>query len=219
MKTDDKTMKKIVIIGNSGAARECYWLLRDVMLQQPNLVFEGFLSFEGHKGDLRDLAAWELGSDDAYSPQEDHALVIGIGKPALRLKAYEKWKARKARFFSLIHPTVKIVGDVALGDANIIAHNCHVSCNTSIGNANYFNGSVVVGHDTRVGHGNFFAPFSIVLGNVRIGSGNSFGVYSAVLDHAHIGNGNTVAPGAHVYKGCSDACIMAGNPALRMNTP
>jgi acetyltransferase-like isoleucine patch superfamily enzyme len=34
------------------------------------------------------------------------------------------------------------------------------------------------------------------------------------LAKAKIGNNNVIAPGAFVYKGCRDGCLMAGNPAL-----
>ena len=209
-------MHKVLIIGNSGSARECYWLLQDVLQEQSGLAFKGFLSFEGYTGDLRELAALELGVDDSYDPCDDDIFIIGIGLPALRLKAFAKWKEKGARFMNLIHPTVKLVGEISLGEANILAHGCHISCNSALGDANYCNGSVVVGHDSHIGHGNFFAPFSIVLGEARIGSGNSFGVHSVVLAGAKIGNHNTIAPGAYVYKGCGDNAVMAGNPALNI---
>jgi acetyltransferase-like isoleucine patch superfamily enzyme len=205
-----------VILGNSGAARECYWLLRDVMLERGDVAFRGFLAFEGHAGDLRELAGLALGSDESYTPAPDDEFIIGIGLPELRLKAFGKWKERGARFMNLVHPTVKGVGKNEFGEGNVLAHNCHISCDAALGNANYLNGSVVIGHDARLGDGNFFAPFSIVLGNARVGSGNSFGVHSVVLAKAKIGDSNTLAPGAYVYKGCGDNCVMAGNPALNV---
>ncbi len=175
------------------------------------------MSFEGYQGDLRELSALELGPDDSHIPNDDDALIIGIGLPSLRLKVFHKWKNRGGRFMNLIHPSVRQVGESLMGEANILAHNCHVSCNTSLGDANYLNGSVVLGHDARINHGNFFAPFSMALGETHIGSGNSFGVHSVALARARIGNGNTIAPGAYVYKGCGDNCILAGNPAMRVD--
>jgi acetyltransferase-like isoleucine patch superfamily enzyme len=206
----------VVIIGNAGAARECYWLLRDVMQEQKNLSFKGFLAFEGHNGDLRELRGMELGFDDQYAPGNDDVFLIGIGMPALRLKAFHKWKEKGVRFMNLVHPSVRLVGEVALGEANILAHHCHISCNASLVDANYLNGSVVVGHDTRIGSGNFFAPFCMALGDVSIGDGNAFGLHSAALAGAKIGHNNRIAPGAYVYKGCGDNRVLAGNPALDM---
>jgi NDP-sugar pyrophosphorylase family protein len=206
-----------VILGNAGAARECFWLLRDVMKERDDVFFKGFLAFEGYAGKLRELADLALGPDDAYIFAPDDVFIIGIGLPALRLKAFHKWKDRGARFMNLTHPTVRRVAEADAGEGNVLAHNCHISCNVTLGNANYLNGSVVVGHDSRIGDGNFFGPFAVVLGDAAIGSGNSFGVHSVVLAGARIGNGNTIAPGAYVYKGCGDNRVLAGNPALNVD--
>jgi hypothetical protein len=204
----------LVIIGNSSAARECYWMAREIFGDA--LRFKGFLAFEGYAGKLRELADRELGVDDGFTPAADDAFVIGIASPALRLRAYDKWKARGGKFTDLVHPAAYLPAAVQRGEANIIGCACHFSCNVNFGNANYFNGSVVVGHDTHIGNGNFFGPFALVLGDSKIGSGNSFGVHSVTLAGAKIGNNNTIAPGAYVYKGCGNNRIMAGNPALRV---
>jgi acetyltransferase-like isoleucine patch superfamily enzyme len=205
----------LVIIGNSSAARECYWMACEIFGDA--LRFKGFLAFEGYAGKLRELVDRELGVDDGFTPAADDVFVIGIASPTLRLRAYDKWKARGGKFIDLVHPAASLPAAIQRGEANIIGCACHFSCNVNFGNANYFNGSVVVGHDTHIGDGNFFGPFALVLGDSKIGSGNSFGVHSVTLAGAKIGNNNTIAPGAYVYKGCGDNRIMAGNPALRMD--
>lgn len=207
----------VVMIGNSGAGRECYWLLQDVMKADSAVSFKGFLSFEGFAGDLKELSAHALGSDDAYSIQPNDVFVIAIGDPHLRLKAYAKWKARGAQFFTLIHPSATINETAAVGEANIFTRDCYISCNVSIGNANFFNGQVSVGHDCSIGDANFFGPYSLLLSNNRIASCNLLGARSVLLPGAKIGNGNTLAAGAYVYKGCRDNCVMAGNPAQDMS--
>ena len=207
-------MRNVIIIGNSGAARECHWLLEEAARREPDMAFKGFLAFEGYAGDLRDLADLQLGGDDEYAPEPDDVFVIGIGEPKLRQKAFDKWKQRGAAFINLIHPFTTIHPGVLMGEANIVACACFISCGVALGDANYLNGNVVLGHDARIGNYNFFAPFSIVLGEARIGSGNSFGVYSVVMPGAKTGDNNTIAPGAYLYKGCGNDRVMAGNPAL-----
>jgi Acetyltransferase (isoleucine patch superfamily) len=209
-------MRHIVIIGNSGAARECFWLFQAMKTQHSDLMFKGFLAFEGYSGELRELAGHDLGSDEAYTPNCDDLFVIGIGDPALRLKAFTKWKARGVSFLTLTHPACTIHPETRMGEANIFACATFISCNTSLGNANYLNGTVTIGHDVQIGNANFFAPFSLILGEVHIGSGNSFGVHSVALARSRIGNHNIIAPGAFIYKGCRDDCVMAGNPAFNI---
>ena len=207
--------KNIVIIGNSSAARECYWMAREIW--GDTLRFKGFLSFEGYPQKLRNLAHMELGVDDGYVPAQDDVFVIGIASPALRLKAYTKWKARGANFCNLVHPSSYIGESDNVGEAMIVTANCHFSCDVVIGNANYFNGAVVVGHDVVIGDGNFFGPYALILGDSHIGSGNAFGVRSVVLAGANIGHNNIIAPGAYIYKGCRNGWRMAGNPAMRID--
>ena len=212
-------MRTVIIIGNSGAARECRWTLKSMEEKGAcDLSFKGFLSFEGYRGELQELSGLQLGDDETYTIARNDIFVIGIGDPKLRLKAYSKWKARGAIFLNLIHPSCTLLPETVLGEANILAQGTYLSCNTSLGNANYLNGSVVIGHDVTVGDGNFFAPFSMVLGNAHIGSGNSFGIHSSVLAGARVGNNNVVAPGAYLYKGCRDDCLMAGNPAYDISS-
>lgn len=209
--------KRLVIIGNAGAARECYWLVRDIIEQTSDLELKGFLAFEGNPGNLCELAEYSMGSDEEYRAEQGDVFAIGIGLPALRLKAFRKWKERGAQFVNLIHPTVRLIGEVSLGEANILACASCISCNTSIGDANYLNGSVVIGHDVHIGDANFFGPFSMVLGNAAVGTANSFGVRAVAMDKAVIGDSNIIAPGAYVYKGCGNGCRMHGNPALNID--
>ena len=206
--------KNVIIIGNSGAARECYWLFQTVAQQHGDVLFKGFLSFEGYAGELHELSSLEICSDDSYTPCPDDVFVLGLGNPTLRLEAFTKWKMRGASFLTLMHPACTIHPQTQMGEANIFACATFISCNTSIGNANYLNGSVTLGHDVQIGDANFFAPFSLVLGGAHIGSCNSFGVYSVVLPKSRIGNCNTISPGACIYKGCGNNRRLAGNPAL-----
>lgn len=206
--------RQVVIIGNAGAARECLWVLGEITPNEPDLAFKGFLAFEGYTGDLRELSHLQLGSDDDYAAGPDDVFVIGVGLPALRAKAWSKWKERGAVFMNLIHPACFISEDFNLGEGNIITAGCSFACNVTVGNANYFNGYVVVGHDAHIGDANLFGTYSVIAGNTVVGSGNSFGVGAVALERSKIGNDNTIAPGAYIYKGCRDGRFMAGNPAF-----
>lgn len=208
---------KAVIIGNGSAARECYWTLRDVMEADSSISFKGFLAFEGFQGNLEELAEYELGSDDDYRQSSDEAFIIGNGNPSLRIKIYEKWKSRSARFMNLIHPTGILYKSLDLGEANVLTPLCCISCNVKLGEANYYNGpTVVLAHDVQLGRGNVLAPGVKLLGGVKVGSGNSFGADATVLPGGRVGDGNKIAPGAVLYKGCRNNKIMAGNPAISL---
>lgn len=213
-------MPKIIIIGNSGAARECYWILRDVMESAPGLAgyytFSGFLDWKGYVGDLKELHHFHLGTADAYEPGPDDLFILGVGKPELRKEIFMTFKARGAYFMNLIHPWSSISPTAVMGEGNIFQRGSTVYCNSRIGNGNYFNGAVNLSHDASVGDFNFLAPYAIVLGGASVGSCNHLGPHSVLLEHTRMGNDNLLAPGSVIYKGCRNNCRMAGNPALKI---
>lgn len=210
-------MKKLWIIGNSGAARECYWLFQD-MLKGPHALcadmeFAGFLSWRGHQGDLKSLASFFKGEALDMIPASGDLFAIGIGQPDLRWDVYSCMKDRGACFFTLRHPVSDINPKATVGNANIFQLGSTVFCDAVLGHANYLNGSVNLSHDAKVGDANFFGPFAIVLGGARVGSRNLVSVRSTLLPGARIGDDNIIAPGSVIYKGCASGRRMAGNPA------
>lgn len=211
-------MEEAVIIGNSGAARECHQLLTDCQWASPtlrfSLSFKGFLSYKGFAGSLGELSSLSLGDMDAYTINAADRFIIGIGKPALRREVYLAMKARGATFMNLISPWSYVPNGFEMGDANIINSHGNFSCGSRIGVGNYFNGGVRLGHDVTIGDFNFFGPSSTVLGGGRIGDANLLAVQSTVLERARVGNANHIAPAAVIFKGCGNNRCMAGNPAL-----
>ena len=213
-------MPRVIIIGNSGAARECYWIYRDMLASAPAMknyyTFHGFLDWKGYKGDLKELASLHLTTADDYDIGPDDFFVIGVGQPALRKAIFEEFKGRGAHFMNLIHPWTDICASAELGEGNVFQRGCTVYCNAKIGNANYINGAANLSHDAEIGDYNFLAPYSLVLGGASIGSENHLGPHSVILEHVHIGNNNSIAPASTLYKGCGNNCRMAGNPALKI---
>lgn len=206
----------VVIVGNSGFAREVHIMLRKMMLQDSSILLRGFLSFEGYPGDLKELGSMLLGHDDEYAFAAGEKAVIAIGDPHLRQKAHVKLRAQNVRLFNVIHPEAYIDASSSIGEGNIFGARCYVTCNSSIGDGNVFNGMIHVGHDCVIGDYNFLGPGTQVLGDVRIGSLNAIGATSVLLPRATIGNGNKIAPLSAVYKGCRDNVYLAGNPSVKI---
>ncbi len=211
-------MKNVVIIGNSGAARECYEILQDIFAASPNLQhyyqFQGFLPWKGYKAHLKHLAHMEL--DTKTIDIHNTHYIIGIGQAKIRQEIFEEYKAAGAHLMNLIHPWSSISPTADMGEGNIFQRGCTVHCNVKIGNANYLNGAVNLSHDAEIGDFNFLGPYAMVLGGARLGSYNHLGPQSIILNEAKIGHNNQIAPGAIVYKGCKDNCRMMGNPALKI---
>lgn len=209
---------EIVIIGNSGAARECYQLWMDCMWASPSLrfssQFKGFLSYKGYEGTLGEIAHLSLGDMDEYEVADQDRFVIGIASPAIRESVFTSMKKKGAVFLNLISPWSYVPESFQMGEGNIINSHCNFSGGSSVGNANYFNGGVRLGHDVRIGDFNFFGPSTTALGGVIIGNRNTMAVQSVLLEGARIGDANHIHPASVLFKGCRNNCRMAGNPAL-----
>lgn len=211
-------MKRLWIIGNSSAARECFWIYRDMCNSHSALDaeidFQGFLSWKHYPPNLASLASLFRGEALEIPVSSDDLFIIGIGLPALRAKIYREMKARNASFFTLLHPAADINPSASIGEANIFQRGSTVFCDARLGNANYLNGAVNLSHDVIAGDANFFGPFSMMLGSTKAGSRNFFAVRSVLLPGARIGNDNALEPGAIVYRGCGNCRHLAGNPAV-----
>lgn len=213
-------MNDVVIIGNSGAARECHQLLFDSIWASPSLRyllnFKGFLSYRGFSGSLGALSDSFLGGMEDYPVSPRDRFIIGVGDPHLRRDIFLEMKDRGAQFMNLISPWSYVPGDFQMGEANIINSHCNFSGGSRIGDGNYFNGGVRLGHDVTLGSFNFFGPSSTALGGVTVGDANLVAVQSVLLEHCRIGSDNHIHPASIVFKGCRDKCRMAGNPALKI---
>lgn len=213
-------MQRAIIVGNSGAARECHQLLMDCIWQSPtmrfDLFFGGFLSYKNYQSDLGPLSGSFLGDLDSFTQETADRFIIGVGDPNLRYEIFHALKERDCHFINLISPWSYVPGDFVMGEANIISSTCNFSGGSSIGDGNYFNGNVRLGHDVTIGSCNFFAPSATILGGAKVGDRNLMAVQSVLLDHAKIGDNNRIAPGSIVFKGCRDNCRLAGNPALKI---
>lgn len=213
-------MPRVLIAGNSGAARECYWILRDLQQASPGLAgyyeFGGFLSWQGYAGDLKELAGHFLGPLEEHAVAPDELYVIGVGAPYLRRAIFAWLRRRDARLMNLIHPWTAICPSAVMGEGNVFQRGCTVYANAVIGNGNYINGAANLSHDARVGDFNFLAPYAIVLGGASLGDLNHLGPHAVVLEGARMGNGNSLAPGSTLYKGCGDHARLSGSPALKI---
>ncbi len=189
-------MRRLWIIGNSGAARECWWIFHDMLAANAELEkscrFEGFLAWKNFPANLGSMADLQKGEATTHPVEKNDVFVIGIGAPALRAEIYTIMKDRGARFFTLVHPWSDLGPATIVGEANIFQRGCSVFCDTSIGNANYFNGSVSLSHDTKVGDANFFGPFALLLGGCVVGSRNLVAVRSTLLEGAKVGDDNMI---------------------------
>lgn len=212
-------MKDIAIYGAGGLGREVACLIKKIN-ETGNGDWNIIGFFDDGKpvgsmagshgkviGGLNELNEWPTPLD----------LVLCFGNPHTTVNVRNKITNPVVSFPNIIHPDFRI-GEpetFRIGEGNIIASGCSVTCNVSIGNYNLLNGSVVLGHDARIGDYNTFMPNVRVSGEVNIGNENLIGACSFVLQQLRIGNRVVLSPGSILLTRPKDGCTYIGNPAKR----
>ncbi len=204
-------MKRLVIWGCGGHAREVHWLC-----EQLGYEVAGFLDERPEMkgrivndipvlGDLPDITAL-------------HGLVDvvcgGVGDPALRRRLVRKTlEAGFQPAGSLIHPSVTISKRNRIGTGCVICEGCILTVNIDIGNYVVINRSANISHDSVIGDYATIAPGANIAGNVTIGEGAYIGIGASIREKRTIGNEAVIGGGAFVKDDVPARTLAAGVPA------
>jgi len=209
------TNNTILIAGSSGFAFECYQMVLDIMTRDRSLTFKGFLAPESQL-DRYGLGQWYLGDEKDYEFGPEEWLVIGLGRPHLRKKVYEKLEKMRVRMDNLISSYALVNPGAELGRGNVVAPFCIIPSGAKVGNGNVFNSYTSLGHDAKVGHFNVLSSYCNLTGFTVLQDLNFFGPGVKMLPKSRIGSNCRVAAGSVVYKGFKDNAVILGNPAYKI---
>lgn len=147
----------------------------------------------------------------ARSPIRD--VVLGIGLPAPRFRAYQRLRSGGLRFPSLRHPSALIGQSVTVSDGVYVAAGAVVTENVLLSAHAHINIGASVSHDGVLGAFTSVAPGARLLGNVRTGDGVDIGGGAVVLPGRSIGRWAVVGAGAVVTRDVAPTVVVAGVPA------
>ena len=209
-------MKRIVIVGAGGFAREVAWLIEECNEIRPTWHLLGFVEADASLiGQQR--GKYPVIGDDSYllsTTQETYA-VIGIGNPGVIRRVRKKLESNShLRFPNLIHPTVRWdIERVAIGEGNIICASNILTTDVSIGSFNILNLASTFGHDTVIGDCNVVNIGVHLSGGVTVGTGCLIGTGAVILENRSIGDGAIIGAGAVVTKDVPPGLVAVGVPA------
>lgn len=201
-------MKKLVIVGNGGFAREVEWLVERINAQSPTWDFLGFID--------SDTKASKVVGDDSFVIAYPNELYvsIAIGTSAIREKLYRAYKKNpNIKFANLIDPSVMYSDRVSFGEGNIICAGTIITVDINIGSYNIVNLDCTVGHDAVIGNCVTINPSVNISGNVTLGSGSNIGTGTQIIQGIQIGKNAIVGAGAVVNRDLPDNCTAVGIPA------
>ena len=213
----NKKIKKIVIIGAGGFAREVRWLIEDINKKNKEFEFIGYVLSDLKKIKATDSKELILGDYSWFdSINESVAVVIGVGNPKHRLRiGGELSKIKKPIFFpNLIHPSVLYQSSTCtFGKGIIICANTVLTVNINLGNFVMINLSCIIGHESVIGEGTALNPFALIGGGSQIGEGVLIGTGATILQYLSIGDFSTIGASACVTKSTASNILALGIPA------
>ncbi|OEG74526.1 acetyltransferase [Shewanella colwelliana] len=205
-------MKKLIVIGGGGFAKEIVWLARDCGYEVVGVLDD---NVQAHSELVANAKI--IGVVDDWKKYTDVEFVIAIGSPRTRKTVYEKiTQSGKPRFAKLIHPTAIVSPFVNIGEGTIICAGCIVTVDVVIGAHCIFNLNVTIGHDCAISNFTTIAPMVAVSGNVTMGLCVEVGTGASIRQGLTLGSGSMLGMGAVLTKSISECVIFAGNPARRL---
>lgn len=204
-------MKKIIILGSSGFAREVLSFLR--LLGGYEVV--GFIGSDSRsKGRVID-GVRVLGDDSLLQDlsKEVDSAFVAVGNVKIREKLYKKICDLGFDPINIIHPSAVISENVAVGKGVIIYPNVTINTSVAIGDSVLINSNSSIGHDTKVGSFININPGVSLAGKIKIEDGVFIGIGASVLENIDIEKNAVVGGGALVRKDVLAGTTVVGVPA------
>jgi sugar O-acyltransferase (sialic acid O-acetyltransferase NeuD family) len=149
-----------------------------------------------------------------FNPKK-YEIIIAVSNPISRKKIVESLPDG-TQFFSYIHPTSIISGNVDLGEGCFIGPYCILTTNIKIGSHALLNRSVQIGHDCEIGDYLSCMPGVIISGNNTIGDDVYFGAGSVTKEKLNITSGVTIGLNSGVIKDVVVPGTYVGTPVKKI---
>lgn len=198
----------ISFVGYSGHAYVC---IETALKMQ--FVLDGY--YDVQEQDLNPYNINYLGSEDSRA-SDTGLLFISIGDNKIRLRVYNKLKAKSIRFTTLIHPK-SIVSDTAVIEENVlISAGAILNAHTKIQTGCIVNTGAIIEHECVIHSFAHIAPGVVLAGNVKVGERTFIGANSVVKQGVKIGNDVIIGAGSVVISDIPDNVTYVGNPAKKL---
>ncbi len=212
------TVKRIVIVGAAGQARELAWYIDEINRVSASYRLLGFVVTDVSRLGPRDSSERVLGDYDWLAAHLDEvdALALGIGSPAIRLKVSAELEAAFPRLEwpVIVHPSARYDSTTArLGKGVMVGASVTGTVNLTLEAFAMLNFGCTLGHEVHVGRGAIVNPGANISGGVVIGEGALVGAGAVVLQYLAIGPGATVGAGAVVTSSVPGKVTVVGVPA------
>jgi sugar O-acyltransferase (sialic acid O-acetyltransferase NeuD family) len=212
-----KTMKRLIIVGAGGFAREVLAWAQDVQARGSEWSVAGFLDDNQNVLKSYNYKIPIIDSIQDYTPKKNDLFVIGIAAPTkIKMEIAKLIKDKGAVFIQLIHPSVIIGNNVSIGEGCVICPNATLSCDIKIGDFVTINAFAGIGHDVTIDNGATINSYVNINGHCKIGEGVEFGSHATVVPGVSIGSYAKIGVGSAVIKNVKPNVTVMGVPAKKI---
>jgi sugar O-acyltransferase (sialic acid O-acetyltransferase NeuD family) len=208
-------MKKLIILGSGGHAKEILVAIDDINARHPAFHFLGFVDPGSPERKGKSVCGWPVigGFEDAPKPSSEIFFCCGIGDPFARMKeclAAERlgWTAA-----TLIHPTASVAKNSRIGSGTFIGLGAIVGADAIVGVHCSVNVYAAVGHDASVGDYAVLSPGAKVLGGAQIGDLALIGTNAVVNVNRKMGRAAVLGAASFLVDDLAPGRSGLGNPA------
>ncbi|MCW1360739.1 NeuD/PglB/VioB family sugar acetyltransferase [Campylobacter sp. CCS1377] len=179
-------MKKLIIVGSGGFAKEIY-----SYLQGENCEILGYIDIK--ENEFYNLAY--LGNEDNFDDKFifQAEFIIAIGQIKIRNTIIKKLSLKSCSFFTFIHPSAFVAKDAKIGKGSIICPFAFVGANSLMGEFVICNIYSSIAHDCQVGNGSILSPYATLNGNAKIGKNCFVSTRSSILSNVILADDCTVS--------------------------
>ena len=206
-------MKRLVIIGAGGFARETLDVVEAINAVDRRWDFLGFLDDSKVVDPLITRRGAQILGGTERLEELDCEYVIAIADPAVRARIDDLATRLHRVPASLIHPTTAVGTENWFGPGLITMATSSVTTNVTVGRHVQVNPGVTVGHDAVLGAYVSLYPGARIGGNVTLDEGVTVGAGASVIQGLHVGSSAFVGAGAVVTKDVPAGSVVAGIPA------
>ncbi|MGJ8641370.1 MAG: acetyltransferase [Opitutaceae bacterium] len=210
-------MKRLIIVGAGGFGREVFAWAMDHPDCGELWEMHGFLDDNLSVLDDFEYPVGVIDTVEGYTPGDDDLFLCAIGSPEIRFDVCERLIEKGAKFYTLVHPSVCVGGNVTLGEGSIVCPHAVLTVDISVGEFVIINCMSTVGHDVEIGDYVTLSGHCDVTGNVEIGEGTLLGSGARILPGKKVGSDCLVGAGAVVIRSVPDGQKVFGNPAQRFD--
>ncbi|UAM96585.1 acetyltransferase [Polaribacter litorisediminis] len=190
-------MKKIILIGCGSHAAELVDYIEYINknLEKKEYHIKGLIDDVAEQHTHYNYSYAFLGKISDHQVDPEVYYLMGIGTITTRIKIFDQFTLKGAKFTGMIHPSALISDSAVIGEGTVISHNASVGPKAVIGAFNVINSRCTIGHDVTIGDHNFLSPQVVLGGAAAIGNSNLLGTNSCVLPAIKIGNDNKIMAG------------------------